>query len=157
MPYFERRPWQEQVSHSASAVAKAQADELGMASIARSILVDETASKQDTIGPFRCKSPLRPGEEGVVSLELSAPSTGGPVSIQFMTTDLTSSAGGRIQVSSLWVNPEKLAISPGGVEILKVSLQVPNDTAPGLYGGRIAVDGTDPLSLFVEFEIIPRD
>ena len=157
MPYFVRKPFEKQLADTNACVADFTSDEMPFSELARQVLTSEKGMRQTLDGPFRCRRPCGPGSAASLTLSLSADTKGGPVSVDFLPSDLCGPQANIIPATSLRVSPDSVLVQPGQSAEIVVSLDAPPDISPGLYRGKITGTGTEPTVLVVEFEITATD
>lgn len=157
MPYFVRKPFEEQLADTDACVAEQASDEIPFSEMARQVLTSEKGMCQTLDGPFRCRKPGNAGSTASLTLALSANTNGGPVTVDFLPGDLQGPQASIIPASSLRVSPDSVMVQPGNSVDVVVSLDAPPDISPGLYRGKIVGTGNEPTVLIVEFEVAATD
>lgn len=160
MPYFERKPWLETVQEVTKAGPPGDAmltgeDEPGIGDIARDVLSAETGPQHALDGPYRCRETMSPGQSGSITLEVSADSAGGALTLDLSPGDLRSRSGAIIPANKIKVRPDHLAIAPGSNGRFVVDILVPLQSKPAIYTGRVIGSGPEPVSFQIEVEVGP--
>lgn len=79
----------------------------------------------------------RPGERATVSMALENAGTETVEAVNFIASDLVTSTGLRIAASDIQFEPAEVTIGPRARAQVRISVQVPQDAAPGTYSGML--------------------
>lgn len=121
-----------------------------IADVPQSILQIKTSSRSEA-GPaavggsniIRMPQPIKAGDTGEVPVSLENNGTAPTGELTFYSTDFVSFTGGTIPASQLAFNPESIALEPGKVERVNVSISVPAKAEVGIYTGLILARNMD--------------
>jgi hypothetical protein len=121
-----------------------------IADVPQSILQIKTGSRSEP-GPaalggsniIRMPQPIKAGGAGEVPVSLENNGTTPTGELTFYSTDFVSSSGGTIPADQLAFNPEFIALEPGKVERVTVSISVPAKVEAGIYTGLILARNMD--------------
>ena len=121
--------------------------------LAERILKSETSEQPPVYGPFRCVRTCAPGAQE--SLTLSITPEDEKTELTFHPETLRGPGNTTISSSQVTITPIRVSLDQGQGADVKVSLTPPPETPPGLYQGKIVVEGTVPAVFRIEFEIAP--
>lgn len=79
----------------------------------------------------------RPGERVSVSMALENAGLETVEAVNFIASDLVTSTGLRIAASDILFEPAEVTIGPRSRAQVRISVQVPQDAAPGTYSGML--------------------
>lgn len=105
-------------------------------------------------GPIAAAT-MSPGQSGSITLEVSADSAGGALTLDLSPGDLRSRSGAIIPANKIKVRPDHLAIAPGSNGRFVVDILVPLQSKPAIYTGRVIGSGPEPVSFQIEVEVGP--
>lgn len=153
MPYFERKPFSEMFDPSVNPMPETPEAE-DFTDLARSVLASETGPQHGLAGPFRVKAPIEPGNDGRLTVEIAVDNEGGPLELSLTSGDLRGPPGTfAIPADMVSIRPKQVRLAPGDDVDVVVTISVPLDTPAGLYRGRIAALGEEPVMLIIEIEV----
>ena len=155
MPYFERKPYAEMMAEAAAREAqRAEAsEEPAFEDLARGVLAAESAPERAYVGPFRVREVVAPGRRGGLTVAIAADRQGGPLTLDFAEGDLRGPGDAAIPASRMRLSPARMTIPPGEAVDVDISILVPEETAPGVYCGRVVGHGSEPTTIHVEVEV----
>ncbi len=153
MPYFERKPWQDAADTALSTASKKTPEDFDFATAARSVLSNEASRKQGDRGPFRCRTVVSPGHQGVIVLSIAANGAGGPMTLNFSSDGLRTHSGREILSRNIKIIPDQIIVEPDARQVVEVRVDVPDQAKPGVFVGNVVGDGPEPMEFAVEFEV----
>jgi hypothetical protein len=101
---------------------------------------------------FRIRDPLRPGGHGAMVLSLAPERGAPPLTISLTAGDLVAGCS-RIASDSIRISPSTLTVVAGDSADVTVTVLVPADARPGLYGGTLAATGDEAFSVLFQAEV----
>jgi hypothetical protein len=142
VPYFVRKPF---AQAEAPQVTQPRYEERDILALAQEVLAWDNRAEPR----FRIRDPLRPGQRGVMVLDLTLKKCAPPLRVSLSVSDLVADSA-RIPSHSIEINPSTLTVPAGASAEVTVTILTPLDTRPGLYTGTISVTGDDNFSVPVE-------
>jgi hypothetical protein len=145
VPYFVRKPF---AQAEALQVTQARHEESDVLALAQEVLAWDNRAKSR----FRIRHPLRPGQRGVMVLDLILEKCAPPLRVSLSANDLVADRA-RIPSHCIEIVPSTLTVSAAASAEVAVTILTPLDTRPGLYAGTISVTGEDNFSVSIEAEV----
>jgi len=114
----------------------------------------KTARQESGLAPYlKVPGVLKSGQSIQVPMTLENGSDALTEKLRFFSTDLISSAGGRIPARQLSFKPPILTIKPHGSGTILVRLKIPSGTKPGLYSGLVQSSQMDQLCAVLAVQV----
>jgi len=115
---------------------------------------EKTARQESGLAPYlKVPGVLKSGQSIQVPMTLENGSDALTEKLRFFSTDLISSAGGRIPARQLSFKPPILTIKPHGSGTILVRLKIPSGTKPGLYSGLVQSSQMDQLCAVLAVQV----
>jgi len=99
-------------------------------------------------------APLKPGSTGEISMTLENDSDAETEEFHFTSSDLINAAvGDQIASTQIKVSPSPVSIAPKGVCTVTIHVEVPVNTAPGVYSGLLQATRLDRLRAILTVQV----